>query len=122
GGKVDGLRVTSVAPVPRDQPPKPVDDERIVARVPQLAEEGVGVLIEHVDPPISKVADEQIAREGAERRGRDRQSPGGVERTRRSDSGEEAALQIEGTDEAVSSARYVVFLRRVLQRVGDVKL
>jgi len=75
-GKVDCLRTPAIAGATTwDEPPKAVDHQWIAVRSKQLREEAIGREVENVDGPVAEVANQEVARIGAESRRRERQAP-----------------------------------------------
>src|SRR5512135_2105765 len=77
--KVDLVYIATIAAVPNNQPPKPVNRNGAVIGISELGEEIAGDWIDHVNPAISEVADQQVACEHPKARRRNRQSPWRVE-------------------------------------------
>src|SRR5438552_392492 len=74
--RIDGL---PLVPIPEGDAPKTVDRERLAVHILQLAPGIAAREIERVDATVAEIADEQVAAELAESRGRERKAPGRIE-------------------------------------------
>src|SRR6516165_12603426 len=99
------------------QGPQTVDGDPLAVRVPELAQE-IPVGVEHVDPAVTEIADEDVAAEPAKGLGCPCDAPGRVQSTARGEAPEQMAFGVEDIDKAAALAGVVVVLCRVLLGVG----
>jgi len=113
---------SAIASIPEPQAPSPFDRDRIARQVIKLSKRRTVRRVEDVDGPITKIADQQIIAEWTEAGRRQGHSPWRVERAVGNQSTHQRAVAIEHIDEAVARAGDIIVLRRILLRIGDVKL
>src|SRR5256712_9008838 len=90
------------------QRPQPVDRELLPVRGPEHADQlpcPVGQFLVGADVPVAKVADEQVAAEGAEAGGGHREAPRGIQLAMLRDAREPVPVPVEGGDESQALAR-----------------
>src|SRR6476469_7631117 len=80
------------------QAPQPVDLERLAVLVRKRSQLRAGAGIEDIDPAIAEMADQQIAGEGAEAGGSNRQTPGCIQRIVRDQLLHELSVLVEDID------------------------
>src|SRR5438309_6551467 len=122
GGEEEGGVKIIVGVAAKGQAPQPVNGDDAPVGRDERADEGAGAGIKSVDPPISKVADEQLLAERTKTRRRESQAPGRVEwrsGMARNETGEGVGAGIEEIDVAVARSLHVVMLCGVLPGKGD---
>src|ERR1700682_1300542 len=87
----------------------------------KLPEEGARRWIESGNAAIATLADQEVTPELAESGRRERHAPWGIQRSLRSETTEQVAVQIELIDKSISRAGDVIVPGRVLQRVSDIQ-
>src|SRR5260370_31327787 len=100
------------------QCPQALVDDRPVVDVPQHSLEVARDWIIRVDLPIAEVANQDVVREYAKRRGRARHAPRRIEMAVRGEALHKIAVGVEDVDDAVSRLVHRVMSRLVLQRGG----
>src|SRR6266566_4757979 len=122
GGEEQRVRARTRCRRGKAQSPESVDRDRAAAGTTELALELAAHRVVGVDPAVAEVADEDVAAEGAEGRGRERHRPGRVELASADETLEQIAVGGEDIDEAVTGPRVVVVLAGTLLSEGDVEL
>src|SRR5207253_10552900 len=87
----------------------------------QWPEGGARRWIESVNAAIAKIADQEVAPELAESGRRERHAPRGIERSLRSETTEQVAVQSELIDLSMCRAGYGMLPGRVLQRESAIQ-
>jgi hypothetical protein len=100
--------------VTHDQTPQAVDRQRLAVRAAQRAENLARVRVDRVDPPVTEVADQQVAGELSEGGRCDRHAPRRVEHAVADQSPHERAVVGVDVDESVRRPGHVVLRIRVL--------
>src|SRR6202035_1836444 len=98
--------------------PQPVDHERLAVGAVELIDKPPA-RVEHVDPAVAEVADEDVAAEPAEGKGCPRDAPGRIERPAAGEAPQQKTVGVEYVDKAVAGTRHVGIPCRVLLRISD---
>ena len=101
--------------------PESRDHNGATQLVIERAEESACRLIEGVDPAVAEVADEQRAGKRAEAGGRNRQTPGRIERAVGNQTTQEVTVRIELANESIAWTRQVPTRGWIYLRIGDVE-
>src|SRR5215475_11290457 len=115
---IEDLSVSGIAGAGNERPEIPYLD-RGTAGVFQLAEEMIGLRIEDIDRPIAEISDKEIVGELAKAGGRDRKSPGRIERSARCDPVQQVPVQVELIHETIASTGDVIVFGVILQCERD---
>src|SRR6516162_1179115 len=117
--KVDLVRIAAgIAGAGNKRPEIPYRDRSTVG-VFQLAEEMIVLRIEDIDGPIAEISDKEIVGELSKARGRDRKSPGRIERAAGCHPVQQMSVQVELVHETITGSGDVIVFCVVLQCEGD---
>src|SRR5215831_14904872 len=116
-GEIKRTGNTAVSAISDAQRPESWDDDRLTVWTPQLFHERP-LWCERVDVPVSKVSDEDVARNRAERRGSDCKTPRRIELAVLGKSNPGLSRQIERVHDPMPLAGHIVMFVGILHSIG----
>jgi hypothetical protein len=120
--EIDFPGAAALSTVADRESPQSIDHDGGVGDVLKGTVGGERGEVEGIDLAIAEVADQQIAGDGSEARGRNRQTPWRIQWTLSGNSSEETSIGVEGVDKAVARSRDIVMFRGVLQGIRYIEL
>jgi hypothetical protein len=110
-GEVEGVLIARRATIAECQAQEPVDLDRLMCGIAELAKEIASVGVVRVDPAIAEVPHQQRATKRTEIRRREGQAPRRLEKATRDQPLQEVAVGVENAYEPFAAIREVVLIR-----------